>query len=99
MKNTVKQPSEAALCAKAIRAELKNTFPQIKFAVKSSNFAGGNSVDIDWIDGPTIEQVEVITSKYQYGKFDSMTDYYEDSNSRSDIPQAKYIMENRSISD
>ena len=34
---------------------------------------------------------EKIVSKYQYGHFDGMNDIYEYSNSREDIPQAKYI--------
>lgn len=89
----------AALCAKAIRNELKQKYPSIKFSVTCQNFSGGDSVDIHWIDGPLTKDVDALTSKYQYGHFDGMNDIYEYSNSRSDIPQAKYISCQRSMSD
>ena len=88
----------AALCALAIREELKKQFPSYKFSVTSDNFAGGNSVHISWTDGPTEEQVTKFTNKYQYGHFNGMEDKYENSNSRDDIPQAKFVTENRTIS-
>lgn len=91
--------TRAALCAKAIKQELKKAFPSIKFSVKSENFAGGDSVDISYIDGVAYEKVYVICSKYQYGHFDGMIDYYEISNHREDIPQAKYVSVRREFSD
>lgn len=91
--------STAANTAAAIRKELKDKFPQIKFTVTSDNFANGNSVRIGWIDGPSSAMVEEITGKYQYGHFDGMTDMYENTNSREDIPQAKYVSTNRTRSE
>lgn len=91
--------TQAALTAQAIRKELKVAFPKTKFEIRSSNFAGGNSVHIDWVDGPTQDQVTSITSKYEYGHFDGMTDCYEYSNGRTDIPQAKYVQVGRSFSE
>lgn len=85
MKSTVAQ------CAAAIKAELKSAFPSVKFSVRSESFSGGNSVDISWIDGVTDEQVRAITDKYQFGHFDGITDCYEYSNKRNDIPQAKFV--------
>lgn len=84
--------STQAKAAKAIRKELKDAFPGIKFSVRSSSFAGGNDVTIDWTDGPTRVEAQKITGKYQYGNFDGMTDCYEYSNGHTDIPQAKYVM-------
>lgn len=89
--------STAANCAAAIRAELKEAFPNVKFTVKSSNFSMGNSVHIGWTDGPTTEMVESHTDKYQYGHFDGMNDLYENSNTRDDIPQAKYVSASRTM--
>lgn len=89
----------AVLTAQAIRQELKTAFPQIKFRVTSKSYSGGDSVDIDWTDGVTTKEVEAITNKYQYGNFNGMEDIYEYSNSRNDIPQAKYIFANRSASE
>jgi len=91
--------SSAANAASAIREELKKHFPNIKFSVKSSNFSMGDSVSISWTDGPTAEQVKKYSDKYQYGHFDGMTDMYESTNRRNDIPQTKYVSENRTISE
>jgi hypothetical protein len=94
-----KQISTQAACAKAIRKELKAAFPSIKFSIRSESFAGGDAVRIGWTDGPTTKQIDEITGKYQYGHFDGMIDMYENSNSRDDIPQAKYVQTSRSYSE
>lgn len=91
--------STSANAALAIRNELKEAFPGVKFSVTSSTYAGGNSVRVSWHDGPTMDQVQEHTGKYQYGHFNGMEDIYEYSNKRDDIPQAKYVMEERSMSD
>ena len=95
----MRELTEAAKAAKAIRSELKKAFPSIKFRVRSSNYAGGNSVDIGWTNGPTSDSVEEITAKYQYGHFDGMVDMYEYSNSREDIPQARFVFASRTLTD
>lgn len=92
-------PSQAAQCASAIRVELKSNFPSVKFRVVCDNFSMGNSVDVNWTDGPTEEQVNSLIRKYQYGHFDGMQDLYEYSNSRDDIPQAKWVHGRREASD
>lgn len=93
-KNKGKSSSHAA-ASSAIKAELNQAFPGIKFSVKSSSFSGGDSVHIDWTDGPKTKEVEEISGKYQYGHFNGMEDIYENTNSRDDIPQAKYVSESR----
>ena len=90
--------TQAAETASAIRKELKAKYPTIKFGVRSENYAGGNAVRISWIDGPSYDDVREICGKYQYGHFDGMCDIYEHSNSRSDIPQAKYVQYTREFS-
>lgn len=96
-KNKGKSSSHAAAAA-AIKEELKNNFPGIKFSVTSESFSMGDAVRISWTDGPTSKEVENFSSKYQYGHFDGMTDMYENSNDRDDIPQAKYVTESRKMS-
>lgn len=91
--------SSHAAAAKEIRKELKDNFKDIKFSVRSDSFANGNSVRIEWTNGPARDEVEKIVSKYQYGHFDGMTDMYEHSNNRNDIPQVKYVQTHRNISD
>jgi hypothetical protein len=96
MKKTL---TEAAQAAKAIKQELKKTFPGIKFSVRSDNFSMGDSVHIGWTDGPTVKQVDTVVDKYQYGHFNGMEDIYENSNNRNDLPQAKFVMADRKISE
>lgn len=91
--------SSHAGAAAAIKSELQNKFPGIKFSCTSDSFSMGDSVHISWTDGPTTKDVEAISGKYQYGQFNGMEDIYEYTNSREDIPQAKYVQEHRSMSD
>ena len=88
----------AAECAAAIRKDLKKVFPGIKFRVTSENFARGNSVNVGWTNGPTVEAVKALVSRYEYGHFDGMADMYVYSNDIPKIPQTKYLFCNRSIS-
>lgn len=89
--------TQAAQCAKAIRKDLKIAFPNIKFSVRSSNFAGGDSVDISYDNWVPTEQIQSIVSKYKYGTFDWMTDCYNYDNKDNSIPQSKYVMVHRNI--
>lgn len=89
----------AALTAKAIRKELKQLFPNIKFSVTSESYSMGNSVNIRYIDGVPTKQIEEIVSKYEYGQFNPMEDIYEITNSRDDIPQVKYLFTRREYSE
>jgi hypothetical protein len=91
--------SEQAQAAAAIRKELKALYPTVKFSVTSISYAGGDSVHINWDNGPTWEEVENITGKYQYGNFNGMEDIYEYSNNRKDIPQSKYVIAQRHITE
>jgi hypothetical protein len=91
--------SEWARCASAIRKELKQKWPDVKFRVRSDSFAGGDSVSIHWTDGPTQSAVKEITDKYQYGNFNGMIDMYEMKNDNLDIPRVKYVLEQRSMSE
>jgi hypothetical protein len=95
----MKKLSTHAQAAKLIRQELKQQFPITKFSVTSKSYSGGNSIDVDWVDGPTTKAVETIINKYQYGHFNGMEDIYEYSNTRKDIPQVKFVFVHRTISD
>lgn len=95
----MKTQSTHSMTAKAIRNELKKSFPSISFSVRSSSFAGGNSVSIEWTNGPIYDEVNKIVSKYQYGHFDGMQDLYEMTNCRNDLPQVKYVQVRREVSE
>lgn len=90
--------SSHATAAAQIRAELKSAFPGIKFSVKSSSYAGGDSVRIEWENGPTSNQVNKIVDKYQYGSFNPMEDIYEYDNKNTEVEQVKYVQVQREIS-
>ena len=60
--------------AKLVRAQLKAAFPDAKFKVRSSRYAGGSSIHVDWIDGPTSKQVEDVVGVFSGASFDPMID-------------------------
>jgi len=88
------QLSTHAAAAKALRQELKQLFPDVRFSLRSKRFAGGTSLTVsfsDWLSPTQIGQLKAIADKYQYGSFDGMTDSYSYTNSRDDLPQVKYV--------
>jgi len=87
--------SSQAAAAAAIKAELKALFPETKFSVTSESFSMGDAVRVHWMDGPSGRLVDLVVNKYEYGHFDGMTDMYEYSNRRDDIPQVKYVSTQR----
>lgn len=91
--------TESAKASKLIRKELKKLFPTTKFSVKSDNYSMGSSVDIRWQDEVPQEPVQKVVKKYQYGHFNGMEDIYEYSNTRKDIPQAKFVQTQREMSE
>lgn len=91
--------SEKARAAAAIRSLLKENFPATKFSVTSSSGANTTSVDISWTDGVPSDEVKKFTSKFKYGWFDPMFDQYHSDSYNDDIPQVKWVMVNRHMSD
>ncbi|MBA4192508.1 MAG: hypothetical protein C0467_31460 [Planctomycetaceae bacterium] len=68
--------SSCRRAAENIRRELKRKFPGVKFSVTSDSFAGGNSIDVKWTDGPTERDVKAIAYRHSAGSFDGSTDSY-----------------------
>lgn len=60
--------------AKLIRRALKEAFPEIRFSVRTSQYAGGSSINISWAEGPKHDTVKDIAEAFQGGDFDGMTD-------------------------
>jgi hypothetical protein len=60
--------------AVVIRGVLKEAFPGVKFGVRIENYAGGSSINIQWEDGPTENQVRSQTKMFEGSRFDGMTD-------------------------
>lgn len=90
--------STHAATAQAIRTTLKQAWPRVTFRVRSKSFSNGDSVHVDWTDGPTSEAVNALIRQYQEGHFDGMIDLYEYSNRRDDIPQTKFVQAQRDMS-
>lgn len=81
-------------CSKAVRAELKKEFPNVKFRVRTDVYR----IEVDYVDGPAYDTVRKIMDKYEMGHFNSMEDIYEYDNSREDVPQREYAFVEREIS-
>lgn len=60
--------------AKLVRAALKRSFPGVKFGVRSHVYAGGASIDVSWMDGPTGAMVEAVAGAFAGARFDGMID-------------------------
>lgn len=89
---------KSSTIGKTIKAELSAAFKGIKFSVRYSSFAGGDSVDISWEFGPTTKEVEAISNKYQAGNFDGMTDSYTYAKEGKAEVTAKYVQTSRTFS-
>lgn len=62
----------AADTAKVIRKRLKTEFPGVKFYVQVGS--GRGSVNINWQDGPTHDEVNGVVQEYSGADFDGMID-------------------------
>ncbi len=60
--------------AKLVRAALKAAHPGVKFSVRSNSYAGGNSIDVAWTDGPTEATVDRTAQLYAGATFDASAD-------------------------
>jgi Large polyvalent protein associated domain 29 len=61
--------------AKLLREALKESFPGVKFGVKSKTYSGGASITVRWVDGPSVGQVKTVTETFEGSYFDGMIDY------------------------
>jgi len=90
--------SNAAQAAKQIRIAIK----AMGFAarVTSSRYSGGSNVNVHTVDltPAQCDQIKALIGSYEYGHFDGMTDCYEYSNSRADLPQVKFAFLENEIS-
>lgn len=91
-----------AKCAAAIRKELKQAFPRVKFYVTSSSVSMGYAVDVIYEDAVLTKDVKNIIEKNvieknPYGRFNGLEDIYEYINRRDDTPRVTYAMVHRSF--
>lgn len=91
--------SQQAQVASIIRKEIKAR--GLIGTVKASQAAGTTSVSVILQDAcpKDLAELEQFTKPYKYGHFDGMTDSYEYSNSRDDIPQVRFLRVSAKFSD
>lgn len=85
-----RQYLSCAETAKLVRAALKESFPGVKFSVKSSVYSGGASIAIRYFDGPNSDQVKAVTSMFEGSYFDGMTDYKGSNYSTLDGQEVRF---------
>lgn len=91
--------SDWALGAANIKKELNKLYPETKFSTSSESYSGGCSIRINWTNGPDCSEVDKIVYKYQYGRFDGMTDCASTESAAFDkmYGGAKYVFTSREI--
>ena len=56
--------------AKLVRRSLKRAFPDVRFSVRSSRYAGGASIVVTWKAGPQESEVKAAVSRYKGSRTD-----------------------------
>ena len=83
--------------SKWIKRILGMEFPGVKFGVTSS----GSAIRVNWVEGPSGEEVKEITNLFVAGHFDGMQDMYvydETSNKWADkFGSENYVFLNRNV--
>lgn len=58
-----------------VRKALKESFPGVKFSVRSSKYSMGASISVSWTDGPNTAQVNAVVKIFEGSYFDGSQDY------------------------
>lgn len=85
--------------ATLIRRELKKHGIPGKVRSRTASMMTAVDVYLDDQLPATVQAIREHCAQYQYGHFDGMQDLYENSNTRDDIPQVKFISINNRVSD
>ena len=85
---------ESNTAVQNVRLDLKKNFPGVKFSVTRDY----NSISIEWTDGPNIQKVNELVSKFQTGKFDSIDDSYNNEHTEfsKKFKTARWVFTNHS---
>jgi hypothetical protein len=90
---------EARNTARAIRQELKERFPCVRFTVTPLARALDTHVQVTWSDGPEQEEIRSVLCKYQYGRYDGYRGTYACSTVIHSLPQVKYVCVKRTVTE
>jgi Large polyvalent protein associated domain 29 len=89
--------------AKLLRSALKESFPGVKFSVRSSSYAGGASIYVSYTDGASFDDVNSVCKQFEGAYFDGMIDYQGYKNHLLDGEKvhfgASYVFCNRDYSE
>lgn len=61
--------------AKLVRKALKDSFPGTKFSVRTTKYAGGASLDVNWTGGPTTPRVDAVVKSFEGSEPDASGDF------------------------
>ncbi|MEO8223008.1 MAG: LPD29 domain-containing protein [Specibacter sp.] len=61
--------------AKLVRKALKENFPGTKFSVRTTKYAGGASLDVNWTGGPTTPKVDAVVKGFEGSEPDASGDF------------------------
>ena len=61
--------------AKLVRKALKENFPGTKFSVRTTKYAGGASLDVNWTGGPTTPKVDAVVKGFEGTEPDASGDF------------------------
>ena len=99
----MKQYLSCAETAVMIRSVLKESFPGVKFSVRSSVYSGGASININYQDGPNVDAVKSAVSIFEASYFDGSIDYKGLNFTAIDGQEirfgADFVFVNRKVSD
>jgi len=99
----MKQYLSCAETAVMIRSVLKESFPGVKFSVRSSVYSGGASINIRYQDGPNYDAVKAVVGIFEASYFDGMQDYKGQNYTAIDGQEvrfgADFVFVDRKISD
>lgn len=77
--------------AKLVRSALRESFPGVKFRVRSHSYAGGASIRIHYSDGPATKLVEAVANQFSGSYFDGMIDYKGSKQHRLDGELVRFM--------
>lgn len=99
----MKQYLSCAETAVMIRSVLKESFPGVKFSVRSSVYSGGASININYQDGPNVDAVKSAVLIFEASYFDGSIDYKGLNFTAIDGQEirfgADFVFVNRKVSD
>jgi hypothetical protein len=67
--------------AALLRKELRTAFPGVRFSVRCSTGTASAWINVTYDDGPTHQQVQAITGRFEGRSFNGQTDSYDDHGS------------------